>query len=100
MTTPNHSTLKTAIEELKAAASQLPACDRAAKLAGLVRRIEWTLADGADVTAAITALARATQQTLEDHPWVQLDWLAQRLRRDMSATDPETQVERRALRWG
>ena len=79
----------TRLDEPKAAASQLPACERAAKLAGLVRRIEWTRADGGDVMAAITALALATQRALEDDPWVQLDRLVQRLRRDMSASGPE-----------
>jgi hypothetical protein len=90
MTPPDRATLTAAIEELKIAASQLPACERAAKLAALVRRIEWTLADGADPTAAISALAQATQRTLEDDPGFQLCRLAQHLYRELSTGDPHT----------
>src|SRR5262245_17994515 len=42
------------------------------------------LGDGGDLAATVTALAQAARQELDDDPWVELDRIAQHLKRTIS----------------
>jgi hypothetical protein len=88
MTSSNDSRLWAAIKSLKIAVRRLPASDRAANVAELVRRLEWAVANGTDVAVQVTALVQAIRRALDDEPWVHLDRTAQRLSREISSGNP------------
>ena len=79
------SHLVDAIERLNTAAACLPSCDRAAKLRGLIKCLEWAVADGSDVMQPIITLVRASRLALDDDPWVQVNRLAQDLERELQS---------------
>jgi hypothetical protein len=88
MTSSDRSDLTIAIEQLKAAASRLPSCERAAKLKGLILRLERQVAEATDVSGTVTRLMHATELALDHDPWMQLDRIAQCLSHEIFATDP------------
>jgi hypothetical protein len=88
MTTGSDARLWAVIKSLKIAVRQLPANDRAAKIADLVRRLEWAVANRTDVAAQVTALVQDIRRSLDDEPWVHLDRTAQRLGRELSSSHP------------
>jgi len=77
------SNLGDVVEQLNIAAARLPYCDRNAKLRGLIKRIEWSIEDGDDLTGPVRALVGATRAALDDDPLVQVYRIAQALERDV-----------------
>jgi hypothetical protein len=79
VTSSDRSDLTIAIEQLKAAASHLPSCERAAKLKGLILRLEGEVANDTDVSETVTRLLHATELALDHDPWMRLVRIAQGL---------------------
>ncbi len=61
------------LDDLRAAAQRLPACDRAAKLHALVARVAEATRTGEQVAPAAEALVAAVTAALADDPWVQFE---------------------------
>jgi hypothetical protein len=88
MTGGGASNLADAVEQLNIAAARLPYWQRTATLRGLIKRIEWSIEDGDDLTGPVRALVRATRAALDDDPWVQVHRIAQDLERHLLGEAP------------
>jgi hypothetical protein len=88
VTSSDRSDLTMAIEQLKAAASHLPSCERAAKLTGLILRLEREVANDTEVGETITRLLHATELSLDHDPWMRLVRIAQCLSHFRDRAEP------------
>ena len=61
--------------------------DQVAKLAGLMLRVQWALAEGADLKTPLHHLAVATERGLNHDPWMRLHCLVQDLKNEIDALD-------------
>ena len=83
----SHADLASGIGQLGQVVRRMEPCDRVAKLVGLVLRVQWALAQGADLKAPLHDLAVATERGLHDDPWMQLSCLVQHLKSGIDALD-------------